>query len=303
MVEANDDRLASPFFSGGSGRSGTTVVAKLLDCHPHVSRCVPWEARFLTDRFGLCGLVDRRSRGAPGRVWSAFPADVRMFEHRLRGAWFRRRLGDGKERGLYQAVSADDVERALAGFRAGVSVDPAGAAARLTHELLDPVPRRRGRGRWIETTPDNALKAHQLIRIFPDLKLLHMVRDGRDTAASVATRYWGPDDLDQALDWWERRSLAIHRSLSRMPPGHVLTVQLEDLVLRRREETLAAILDFLGLSPDPQVLRFHAEQMRPEHAHLHRWRTGLEPDRASAFEARYESVLDRLQRAGATVPS
>lgn len=302
MEAADDGRLASPFFSGGTGRSGTTVLAKLLDRHPEVGRCVPWEARFLTDRFGLCDLVDARLRGPSARLAVLTTGNVARFEQRLRGRWFRRRLGDGNERGLYQAVSATDIDQALVGFRSRLSADPVAAAAELSHRLLDPAARRRGRQRWIETTPDNALRAHQLIRIFPAMKLVHIIRDGRDTAASVAARYWGPNTLDQALTWWERRSLAIHLSIRGLPADRVLTVQLEDLVARRREQTLAAVLDFLGLSHAPEVLGFHAEQMRPEDAHLGRWRTGLEPARASAFEARYEAALERLRRAGARVP-
>lgn len=296
-------RLGPPIFSGGTGRSGTTVIAKLLDRHPEIGRTIPWEVRFLTDRFGLCSVVDSRVRGAAGLPATLTSASLRMFEYRMRGRWYRRVAGNGKEHGLFHVITPEELERALGTFRRSLRGDPAGAAAALTHDLLDGSPRSRGRRRWIETTPDNALRAHQLVRIFPDLKLLHMVRDGRDTAASVTARYWGPDRMEDALRWWERRTLAIHRSLSLLPAGQVLTVQLEDLVLRRREETLAEVLDFLGLDPHPDLQRFHAEQVRPEHAHLQRWREGLDPAQAREVEARYEAAAERLQRVGVRLPS
>lgn len=294
--------LGPPIFSGGTGRSGTTVVAKLLDRHPDVGRTVPWEARFLTDRFGLCAVVDARLRGAAGTPAALTSGSLLMFQHRLRGRWYRRTAGNDKELGLFHVLAPEELERALAGFRRALPLDPAQAAARLTHDLLDGSPRSRGRRRWVETTPDNALRAHQLVRIFPDLKLVHMVRDGRDTAASVTSRYWGPDRLPDAIRWWERRTLAIHRSISRLPAGRVLTVQLEDLVLRDRGATLARVLDFLDLEPHPDVLRFHTEQMRPENAHLQRWREGLDPDELRRVESRYEAAVDRLQRVGVDVP-
>ena len=294
--------LGPPIFSGGTGRSGTTVIAKLLDRHPLVGRTVPWEARFLTDRFGLCSVVQARLRGPAGLPATVSTGSLRIFERRMRGRWYRRRAGNDRELGLFHVLAPEELERALAGFRSALPADPASAAAALTHELLDGSPRSRGRERWIETTPDNALRAHQLVRIFPDLKLLHMVRDGRDTAASVASRYWGPDRLPDALHWWERRTLAIHRSISRLPPERVLTVQLEDLVLHRREETLARVLEFLELPPHPAVLRFHAEQMRPQDAHLQRWRDGLEPAEVRRLEARYEAAVDRLRRGGVPLP-
>lgn len=295
-------QLGPPIFSGGTGRSGTTVVAKLLDRHPEIGRTVPWEARFLTDRFGLCDVVQARLRGPAGLPAAVTTGSLRLFQQRLRGRWYRRRAGNDKELGLFHVLAREELERALAGFRSGLPQDPAAAAARLTHDLLDGSPRSRGRTRWIETTPDNALRAHQLVRIFPDLKLLHMVRDGRDTAASVTSRYWGPDRLPDALRWWERRTLAIHRSICRLPADRVLTVHLEDLVLHRREETLARVLEFLDLPPHPAVLAFHAEQMRPENAHLQRWRDGLDATQVRRVEARYEAALDRLGRVGVPLP-
>lgn len=299
---AGPEPLGPPIFSGGTGRSGTTVIAKLLDRHPEVGRTVPWEARFLTDRFGLCAVVDARLSGPAGLARAHSTGSVQLFQQRMRGRWYRRRAGNDKELGLFHVITPEELERALGTFRRGVGADPAAAAARLTHDLLDGSPRSRGRRRWIETTPDNALRAHQLVRIFPDLKLVHMVRDGRDTAASVASRYWGPDRLSDAIRWWERRTLAIHRSISRLPADRVLTVQLEDLVLRDREATLARVLDFLELPPHPAVLRFHAEQMGPENAHLQRWREGLDAAQLREVEARYEAALDRLQRGGVSLP-
>ena len=54
-------------------------------------------------------------------------------------------------------------------------------------------------------TPSAALKGNTLYRMFPEMKLLHLVRDGRDVACSVLRMPWGPNDLDSALDWWARR--------------------------------------------------------------------------------------------------
>ncbi len=295
--------LATPVLTGGTGRSGTTVIAKLLDRHPDLSRSLPWEVRFLTDRFGLCDLVEaRRRRGPAGLLARAGTGSVRRFEQRLRGRWYRRTAGDGKDRGLFQAMPPEAVDAALDGFAGRLRQDAPAAARRLVHDLLDPAARRRGGSRWIETTPDNALRAHELVRIFPDLRLVHMQRDGRDTAASVASRYWGPDSLEDALVWWERRTLAIHRSVSQVP-GHVLTVRLEDLVERDREATLLRLLDFLGLSHAPQVLAWHAESMRPEHAHLQRWRTGLDPARARAVDDLHARAVERLRRQGVDITS
>ena len=295
-------RLLSPYFTGGTGRSGTTIIAKLLHRHPALAGTRPLESRFLTDRFGLCDLVEAKPWLL--RLVAHLPYRMRLelFERRLRGQWFRRTAGNGKVVGLHQGIDEATLTCALDGFRKCFRIDPEAASARLTHELLDPPARAAGKPRWIETTPDNAARAGALLQIFPDLRLVHMIRDGRDVAASVAARYWGPDDINDALDWWGKRMLLGGRGVAKLPPHQLLTIQLEDLVLRRREETLHKILAFLDLEPVDPVIQFHAKMMRPEHAHLSRWTSAMDTSARTQFDRRYEAILQRLTRAGVPVP-
>ena len=303
-----DDRLAEPFFSGGSGRSGTTIVGKLLSRHPQVALNVPVEAKFLTGRYGLCDVVDARlaARHDSLRDWLVSSrlvhGNVSVFERHLRGQWFRQVYGDGVARGLCQGIDRPALDAALRGFRRRLRADPAGAAARLAHDLLDPPAKRLGKPRWIDTTPRNAWRADSLVRIFPDLRIVHMVRDGRDVAASVSTRYWGPDDVDDALGMWETRLMRIGRSLAEVPPSQVLTVQFEDLVVRRRTETVERLLDFLGLEPHGGVRAYLARQMPPARGNVGRWARDLDAGQQRDVTRRYEAALERLAAAGVPVP-
>ena len=47
-----------PVFSGGTGRSGTTLVGKILSRHELVLAGNPYEIKFLTGKGGLLDLVD-----------------------------------------------------------------------------------------------------------------------------------------------------------------------------------------------------------------------------------------------------
>lgn len=296
--------LGPPVFSGGTGRSGTTVVAKLLDAHPLVAHGIPFECKFLTSAGGLCDLVDTRLRRGPVALARRLArGSVESFEEQLRGRWFRHRYGDGRERGLCQGIDAATVEAALAGFADRLAADPVAAAHRLTHDLLDPPARSRGKQRWVDTTPGNAWRARSLHRIFPDLRLVHMMRDGRDVAASVAPRYWGPDDVDEALAWWEDRMRRSGEALRALPEGSVVHVELEDLVLRDRDATRRRLLAVLGLDDDPAVAAYHDTAMKPDHAHLERWRHGLTPARQDELTERYLAALDRLRAAGLPAPT
>jgi hypothetical protein len=287
-----------PVFSGGTGRSGTTLIGKLLDRHPAVGRTTPFEVRFLTERFGLCDVVTARSgRGPRAVVARQTSGSLVLFERRLRGRWYRRTRPDGSTVGLFQAIGPDVLEAAIAGFRSDLAGagGPAQAAARLAHALLVPPVRGRQKSRWIDTTPDNAIRAPDLLRIFPGMRLIHMIRDGRDVAASVATRHWGPNDVEQAMAWWADRMVRAERALAAMPPERVLTVRLEDLVLRDRQATLARILDFLELERAPGVTAYLDREVSADRGHLGRWRDGLSDRERAERERHFEEVVRRYR--------
>ena len=43
----------TPLFTGGTGRSGTTIILNLLTRHPKFHASLPREIKYLTDRKGL----------------------------------------------------------------------------------------------------------------------------------------------------------------------------------------------------------------------------------------------------------
>src|SRR5690606_16842912 len=72
---ARPDQIARIVFVGGTGRSGTHVIARLLGKHVHY-RAIPVECRFHTDPDGFPGLL-------AGEVSKA------RFLRRMRGFWWR----------------------------------------------------------------------------------------------------------------------------------------------------------------------------------------------------------------------
>jgi hypothetical protein len=177
----------APVFVGGTGRSGTTVLGALLGSHP-TRLLIPQEAKFHSAVGGLCDLVEGRTTLA-------------AFEDTLANKWFDR----GPRSGLHRYLAWEDIEAALVELRTSLRSDPDRAAAAFTYRLLDPLAAAAGASGWVEMTPTNVLAGPTLLRLFPGMRLVHSVRDGRDVACSVVRQRWGATDLDDALEWWGRK--------------------------------------------------------------------------------------------------
>lgn len=310
-LPAVGERLGRPIFVGGMSRSGTTVVGKgMLNKHPTISVTRPAEMWFITNTGGLCDLVDAAESGQ-GRMKVALNAlrrgkvsPLSAFRERMEGFWYARDWWkDGRSIGLGKSVSREQLGEALDRFEEAFPTDPRQAGRQLAADLIDPTTIRRGKQRWVDTTPDNAHRADALYRLFPDLTVINMIRDGRDVAASVVSRGWGTDSIREALDEWGDRMLAGHRALSALPPDKVLTVQLEHLVGPEGAVDYDRILDVLDIADAPRMRQFFDTQMTTEASHAGRWRRDLDPTEQHRIDDQYARICDRLSGAGVVLPS
>jgi len=275
-----------PVFVGGTGRSGTSALGRLLGRHPEILFVGGEIKHHATSPVGLAGLLE-------GEI------SLAEFVEFLRGrAWSDPHPARGADRGLYQYMERGAFDRAVAAFAERFPDDPHGAGRELILAIVHDRRSRSGKPRFAEATPDNAFSAHHLWRMFGDLRAIHIVRDGRDTAASVTGVHFGPDDLDAALDWWERRIRRADASLRRLPADQVLTVSLEALTTLDRDATRSGIFAFLGVRDAGAPRNFHNRKMPPARGHVGRWSRGLEPEAADAFDERYRALLARLREDG-----
>lgn len=269
---------ADPVFVGGTGRSGTHVMARLLGKHSayyYFRR----EMRFHTDRGGYPDLL-------AGRI----SAD--QFVDNMRGRFWRRTGADGLPRGLHDRFPHDVYDAALERFRADYDADARAACRGLMNDLLDPLAREAGKASWIEQTPPTVAAAGTLHEVFPGMKLIHMVRDGRDVACSVIRKEWGPSSVMSGIPWWEERIRVAHAATSRIPDDRFLVVYLEHLVGEERGPRIyRKLLRFLGIEDEPEMRRFFRRRMTPEAASVGRWRRDLsEGDQRRIVRAYWKSV-------------
>lgn len=281
--------VRNPIFVGGTGRSGTTMVARLLGCHPDYY-VIPIELRFLVDPGGLCDFV-------------AGAADFDQFKRLITGRWWYRELQNGETRGLHRIFPEATLNTALDRLAADQADGRLPAAQAFVGELLDGLLSSVDAVQWIEMTPPNVARGRQLTQLVPGMKLIHSIRDGRDVAASVVPLVWGPSDFHAALEWWCDRVLEAEEACRGMTADELYVIRMEDLVERDRESALDGLLEFVGLEPHEKILHHFATQVTTEKSHIGRWKRDVPSVKHEAFNSRYRALLDRLQRAGAPAPS
>lgn len=130
-------------------------------------------------------------------------------------------------------------------------------------------------------------------RMFPDARFIHIIRDGRDVAASVVNQdvagnlYVGAGVWLEALDEW--RDLR-----SRLRDDQFIEVRFEDIV-RDPERTLDRLCRWIGVERAPEMLRYHEHSTYglPDARAAERWRR-LPPGRLRPVERRIGDWLDAL---------
>lgn len=103
----------------------------------------------------------------------------------------------------------------------------------------------------IEKTPLHALYLKQLRQVFPDAKILHLVRDGRDVIASNIKEEWTFSSIyKHAAEW---RELVCQNAFQEN--GSIMNVQYEDLILHPKN-VVRDIFEFLEIDASYADLKY-----------------------------------------------
>ena len=220
------DAAGARAFVMGCSRSGTTVIQYHLARHPLVYTLPE------TDFFGrLLGSQFWRLVGYYGRVRGR--CSRRAFQKLAQAAEDERVTGP---EGVFPRT-AECVNAFIA--------------------CLDRQAAERGRPVWLEKTPKHYRYADAIARYVPAARLVHVIRDGRDTVASIrdrAARF--PDEFGHQHDpaygvrLWNR---AVRQALRRASSGRDLVIHYETFATQPGA-VLERLCTFLGLGFDERML-------------------------------------------------
>ncbi|MEM1232383.1 MAG: sulfotransferase [Pseudomonadota bacterium] len=113
-----------------------------------------------------------------------------------------------------------------------------------------------GKVRWAEKSPQNAQHIARLAGAFKDARFVHVLRDGRDAAASFQRRWLRDPQL--TIYRWKKVVQLARRDGQQLGAQRYLEVTYETLTAQP-EQTLREICEFLALPFEPVVL----ESSRP----------------------------------------
>jgi hypothetical protein len=212
----------------GTGRCGTTILAKILNANSKI--CVPPELQIITsirnngDKFIELyrnksidvsvpqSFVDVIERNCPYRLEEFF--DYKSFFHALN--YPQHDLG-ALLRNLFSAICC-----------------------------------KYEKNIFVEQTPYHGERLAVLKELFPEMRVIHIIRDGRDVAISGARTPWWDKDLNKNLQRWTYVVEKIRQDLINLEIDHV-AIKYEDLVAAPLQ-VLREVTDLLGCELEERML-------------------------------------------------
>ena len=254
----------TPVFIGGCDRSGTTFLGSLLGAH---SQCLTTpEAQFVIE---LLPFVEKQSNSD----------DALFLANMIANHWRFKLWG----------VDVD---------LAQLPIESQRSYADLIQWFVKQYGQQVGKPAsdfWIDHTPSNTRYAVTLLEMFPEAKIIHIVRDGRAMAASIMDSDWGPKTARNAALFWAQNisfGLAAESFLS----DRIVRVRYEDIVCEP-EKTLTELCAFIGISYQPAMakgggfkppsytVKHHALVDKPPNRdRLNAWQKKLSPREIELFE-------------------
>ena len=131
----------------------------------------------------------------------------------------------------------------------------------------------------------------RLLRIWPDARFIHLVRDGRDVARSRVELGWSGNMYTGVQSWIDAERLW-EKVKGEVPASRRVELRYEDLVTDSETE-LTRICDFLDLGYDPAMLAYPRDStyVKPDSKLIAQWRSKLSPKAIQLAESRIGAML------------
>ncbi|MEM6428687.1 MAG: sulfotransferase [Deinococcota bacterium] len=257
----------APFFIVGMPRAGTTLLARILDCHP---ACAVFPEAIMFRLLYYLGCETRFTYTWQYLLWlNIFYAGLARYDDPA--AWCLAQL----------ALDLPEYQ---------------GATQQLLNRLAECYCREKDAQHWSEKTPLHALHLPEIHRLYPEAKLVCLVRDPRDVLTSHVTR-WNAGKARDLFVFGRAASLKNYlyqlRYCNPFAASAQLWLRYEDLT-QAPEQELQRICTFLGMNYDDKMLTFHQHSIMPDSLRVHHPR--LEQPITTSRQGHYKEMFSDTQQ-------
>ena len=234
FIENMNISSSAPIYLSSVPRSGATLLAAMLNSHKHIAMFnEPWFF-YMSQKYGTL----RRQRNV-NMILDDLCAAAKKFGIQL----------DGEFKG--------EVIAKIYGLKRAKALDAFAA-------FMESYSNRMGKSRWGVKQPFSILNIPELLRYFPNLKVIHLIRDPRSTVAHrMGKASNGREDLVQSLRFAKSWSDVMGQGglLAEACPENFLELKYEDMV-SNQFMCLARICQFLNEEYDPKMAEYY-ETLNP----------------------------------------
>jgi len=275
-------QVDSPLMIVGVGRSGTTLLQAILNAHPAV--CFPPESHFIRD-------------------FVANPEAHRIYQQKgLEGV--EKLLEDNP----YIRRMGIPTENVLHSFKDGKDVFSYGA---LFKKYLILYALSRGKRRVGEKDPANTLYLPQIHSLFPDAKVIQIIRDPRDVIVSrLNTKMERTNTIEAYAQGYVHQFISARNTGRELFKSHYFEIYYEDL-LSRPYDIMQELCQKLGLDFHERMMSFQQDAreiisegeaswksnvLKPIMTHnFEKWKTDLSSEQLAIVESICRDVFPQTQ--------
>ncbi|MEE4255714.1 MAG: sulfotransferase [Bacteroidales bacterium] len=207
------------FFIVGRPRSGTTLLRTLFDAHPNV--IVPAECQLIVNLYPKYGKITNWTRQV-----------LEAFYHDLYKQW-RFDVWPVDRKSLYRNLMACEGENTYSTIIKVVYFEYHSIYG---HNFLLALG---------DKNPGYTIYTEKLLKIFPEAKFIHIIRDYRDNFVSIRNVDFELPIISLTVAKWKHFIRKFRKAAKRHPGTH-LEIRYEDLV-SRPEETFRFLCEFINI--------------------------------------------------------
>lgn len=228
---SNGKNDLSPFFIVGSGRSGNTLLRRILDSNKNVF--IPPETYVLGKLFRLHNLHKNRE-------WDEY-VNIMLAELEYHPEFY--------------TFEIDSLAKLAKNLKKAEKEDQ--SLSHIVNSIFMFIAEEKGIKNiiWGDKTPTNSLYVYRIKKLFPKAKFVHIIRDGVDVVNSYVNSGIYDNYKDAALRW--KGSVNALKRFGDKYPSTYFEVYYESLV-RNPEVEVCKLCDFIGIPFKEETISINA---------------------------------------------